>query len=252
MHTRILAQWIRCCDKNHDCCPRKESFLPTRVIDVGRPDSTTVRLFCGTGGQTSPGRYLALSHRWGSPSQHRKFCTEKDNFDDHKKSMKVTDLPQTFQDAITITRALSVQYLWIDSICIIQDDRNDWETESRLMEQVYSCAYVTIAASCASGTEDGFLKSRPARESVRMKGGDGFSFFLCDAIDDFSSDVDQGELNKRGWVLQERALSRRTIYFAENQTYWECGEGVRCETLTKMRKYVPKVKDISLKSLTNL
>jgi hypothetical protein len=120
------------------------------------------------------------------------------------------------------------------------------------MEQVYSCAYVTIAASCASGTEDGFLKPRPARESVHMKRSDGSSFFLCDAIDDFSSDVDQGELNKRGWVLQERALSRRTIYFAEKQTYWECGEGVRCETLTKMKKYDPKVKDISMKSLTNL
>jgi hypothetical protein len=166
--------------------------------------------------------------------------------------MKVADLPQTFQDAIIITRALSVQYLWIDSICIIQDDRNDWETESRLMEQLYSCAYVTIAASCASGTEDGFLKPRPARESVRMKGSDGSSFFLCDAIDDFSSDVDQGELNKRGWVLQERALSRRTIYFAEKQTYWECGEGVRCETLTKMRKYVPKVENIPRQSLTDL
>jgi hypothetical protein len=150
--------------------------------------------------------------------------------------MKVAELPQTFRDAIFVTRALSVQYLWIDSICIIQDDEQDWETESRLMEQIYSYAYVTIAASCASGTEDGFLKSRPARESVQMKRSDDFCFFLCDAIDDFSKDVDRGELNKRGWVLQERALSRRTIYFAENQTYWECGEGVRCETLTKMRK----------------
>jgi hypothetical protein len=60
-------------------------------------------------------------------------------------------------------------------------------------------------------------------------------YFLCDAIDNFDLDVDQGELNKRGWVLQERALSRRTIYFTEKQTYWECGGGVRCETLTKMK-----------------
>ncbi|KAL1612964.1 hypothetical protein SLS60_001195 [Paraconiothyrium brasiliense] len=60
------------------------------------------------------------------------------------------------------------------------------------------------------------------------------SHYICDAIDDFTRDVEQGNLNRRGWVLQERALSRRTIYFAENQTYWECGEGVRCETLTMM------------------
>jgi hypothetical protein len=61
-------------------------------------------------------------------------------------------------------------------------------------------------------------------------------YYLCDAIDDFSGDVEQGELNKRGWVFQERALSRRTIYFAEKQTYWECGKGVRCETLKKTSK----------------
>jgi hypothetical protein len=61
-------------------------------------------------------------------------------------------------------------------------------------------------------------------------------FYVCEAIDDFQHDVIDGRLNKRGWVLQERALARRTIYFTENQTYWECGEGVRCETLAKMRK----------------
>ena len=105
------------------------------------------------------------------------------------------------------------------------------------MEQVYSSAYVTIAASCARGTEDGFLKSRPHRQCVQLTKGDGAQYYACDAIDDFRTDVDEGELNQRGWVLQERALSRRTIYFTEKQTYWECGGGVRCETLTVMRKY---------------
>jgi hypothetical protein len=60
--------------------------------------------------------------------------------------------------------------------------------------------------------------------------------YVCDAIDDFNRDVENGQLNRRGWVLQERALARRTIYFADRQTYWECGQGVRCETLTKMNK----------------
>ena len=104
------------------------------------------------------------------------------------------------------------------------------------MEQVFSSAYATIAASCASGTEDGFLKSHPKRECVTIRAENDSLFYLCNAIDDFRRDVDQGALNKRGWVLQERALSRRTIYFTEKQSYWECGEGVRCETLTKMKK----------------
>ncbi|KAF3800238.1 hypothetical protein GCG54_00003766 [Colletotrichum gloeosporioides] len=146
----------------------------------------------------------------------------------------MTDLPQTFQDAIKVTRSLGIGYLWIDSLCIVQDDPEDWKMESRLMEQVYSSAYATLAASCASGTEDGFLKPRPWRHCVTLESGRG-SYYVCDSIDDFGRDVEQGELNKRAWILQERALSRRTIYFSEKQTYWECGRGVRGETMTKMR-----------------
>ncbi|GKT64292.1 TOL-like protein [Colletotrichum tofieldiae] len=69
-----------------------------------------------------------------------------------------------------------------------------------------------------------------------MRSDDGAQFHVCEVIDNFDLDVEQGELNKRAWVLQERALSRRTIHFAHNQTYWECGEGIRCETFTKTEK----------------
>ena len=124
------------------------------------------------------------------------------------------------------------------------------------MEQVFSSAYITIAASCASGTEDGFLKPRMDRQCVRMADEIGAPYYLCEAIDNFSADVDQGELNKRGWVLQERALSRRTIYFTDKQSYWECGGGVRCETLTTMKKYVGSPsslhKTVSSKAVANL
>ncbi|KAF1957936.1 HET-domain-containing protein [Byssothecium circinans] len=214
-HTKILAEWIRSCDqgREHHCYSKENSFLPTRVLEVGNRDSRTVRLFCDTRSYTMPRKYLALSHQWGAPNQHRKFCTYKNNVESFKQGIDIDEFPQTFQDAIAVTRGLEVPYLWIDSLCIIQDDDDDWDRESKLMEQVYSSSYGTIAASCARGTEDGFLKPHPERHAH----------------------VDQGELNSRGWVLQERALSRRTIYFTENQSYWECGEGVRCETLTKMK-----------------
>lgn len=233
---KVLTQWIRSCNQDHHCSPKNETFLPTRVLDVSK-GSNAIRLVCGTRGQTNPGRYIALSHRWGLPTQHRKFCTYKSNIAQHQHGMDITDFPKTFQDAIRVTQALGIQYLWIDSLCIIQDDEQDWQTESKLMEQVFSSAYVTIAASCASGTSDGFLKSRLYRACVTMKKDDGSDYYVCDAIDDFSQDVDRGDLNRRGWVLQERALSRRTIYFTQQQTYWECGEGVQCETLTKMNKW---------------
>ncbi|KAF4938928.1 Serine/threonine-protein kinase ULK3 [Colletotrichum fructicola] len=154
--------------------------------------------------------------------------------DDFRQGINMAELPRTFQDAVNITRSLGVDYLWIDSLCIVQDDPDDWIKESRLMERVYSSAYVTLAASCATGTEDGFLKPRPFRHCVKMRSQRDAPYYVCNSIDDFGRDVDQGELNKRAWVLQERALSRRTIYFTENQTYWECGNGVRCETFTAM------------------
>ncbi|KAE9367915.1 HET-domain-containing protein [Stipitochalara longipes BDJ] len=234
-HIKVLSEWIRSCDQTHQCYPRDLGFLPTRVLDVGDKSSGTVRLFCDTRGHTRPGKYLALSHQWGNPSQHRKFRTLKANIDKMKQGINISELPKTFQDAVNITRSLEIQYLWIDSLCIVQDDQHDWDMESKLMEQVFSSAYATIAATCASGTEDGFLKPYPERQYVTVGTGGGALYYLCEAIDDFRRDVDQGELNKRGWVLQERALSRRTIYFTEKQSYWECGGGVRCETLTKMK-----------------
>ncbi|KAK2773780.1 TOL [Colletotrichum kahawae] len=234
-HIAVLSTWLRVCDDTHECSPISDTtFLPTRVIDVGSEKLGTCRLVCADRGQTNPGKYLALSHRWGAPDQHKKFCTLKENLEIFKDEIKMTDLPQTFQDAIKVTRSLGIGYLWIDSLCIVQDDPEDWKMESRLMEQVYSSAYATLAASCASGTEDGFLKPRPWRQCVTLESDRG-SYYVCDSIDDFGRDVEQGELNKRAWILQERALSRRTIYFSERQTYWECGKGVRGETMTKMR-----------------
>jgi hypothetical protein len=236
---KILREWICHCDSSHQCYPKHLNFLPTRLLDVGDSDSGTVKLLDHGRGHTWSGRYVALSHRWGSSPQDAKFCAEKTNVEELGRGIEVTLVPQTFQDAIHVTRGLGLQYLWIDSLCIVQDDQDDWEAESKLMEQVFSSAYCTIAASCAAGSSDGFLKSRPERRCVAMQAPEGGgAYYVCEAIDNFYSDVDQSELNQRGWVLQERALSRRTIYFTETQAYWECGGGVRCETMTMMKKWV--------------
>ena len=241
LSTNIMREWIHSCNRNHSCVSEVDTFLPTRVLYVGddsqeNEESGSVRLVCFARGHNTSGQYLALSHRWGSPKIHRMFRTLKSNIESLKKCIMMADLPRTFQHAVQIARSLGVRYLWIDSLCIVQDDEEDWNHESRLMEQVFSSAYATIAATCADGTEDGFLKRRPRRPCVVMAKGPT-PYFICEAIDNFYDDVDQADLNNRGWVLQERALSRRTIHFTERQCYWECGGGVRCETLTRMKKY---------------
>lgn len=250
-HVEVLRQWTYDCDDTHQCLHSQDvPFLPTRLLYVGKQGSEQPRLICKTKNLTKETKYLALSHRWGSHPKEGEVdllagkivCTYKKNIDRLKHGFEESDLPPMYLDAIAIARELKVDYLWIDSLCIIQPDRSDpldegedWKEESKCMEQVFRSAYVTIAASCAGSPAERFLKTRPERQCVAMNTDNAF-YYLCDNIDNFNEDVEQGELNKRGWVLQERALSRRTIYFTEKQAYWECGEGVRCETLTKARK----------------
>ncbi|KAH8725098.1 heterokaryon incompatibility protein-domain-containing protein [Phaeosphaeriaceae sp. PMI808] len=233
LNLNTISAWIRSCDRNHTCLSKTDTFLPTRVVDVGDKHSNSVRIICFAREHTMSGKYLALSHRWGSPTLHKAFRTLKSNLEDFRQGIQMSALPRTFQHAVQITRSLGLQYIWIDSLCIVQDDLEDWDHESRLMEQVFSSAYATIAATCATGTNDGFLKERLERQCIQMAKGNA-SYFVCEAIDNVHRDVDQADLNNRGWVLQERALSRRTIHFTKKQCYWECGGGVRCETLTKM------------------
>jgi len=158
------------------------------------------------------------------------------------KEIFLKDLPDTFNHAVIATRHLGIRYLWIDSLCVLQGDDGDFDEEVERMQSIFSSAYCVIAASSAEGTSSGFLNPRPDRKVVNFqrRSKDGTSnglLYISEFLDDFEHDVLDGPLNKRGWVLQERALARRTIYFTNKQSYWECGDGIRCETLTKMRKY---------------
>lgn len=177
-----------------------------------------------------------LSHCWGRPTEEEKkrFCTTRENYRDRLQGFSYNKLPRTFQDAVRVTRLLGKQYLWIDALCIIQGPDGDWKSEARTMEDVFACAYCTIAASSARGWGDGFLKPNLDFLGIGMQGIPSKPTCACD----FERDVDEGALVKRAWVLQERVLSRRILHFAAAHTYWECGEGVRCEQFTKLEPYV--------------
>lgn len=247
LHMSLMKEWLRSCkcgpphaapDGEGDAAS-EQMFRPTRVLDVGGPGSSELRLHCTP---TAPGRhdYIALSHCWGKPTKEewRKVCTHVENYEARCRHLALEDMPKTFRDAITVTWGLGKRFLWIDSLCIIQGDEDDWERESQLMEAIFNSAYCTISATSATGFDQGFLLPRPPRECVRLPNAppEADPLWLCEVVDDFRTDVEDGPVNRRGWVFQERALSRRIIYFTENQTYFECGGGVRCETLSKFRK----------------
>ncbi|KAI0147430.1 HET-domain-containing protein [Xylariaceae sp. FL1272] len=235
----LLREWLNNCDQFHKCRPRLDTEqralkMPTRLIEIKNENSKLGLRLVETANLSSVD-FVALSHCWGKVPDGLEFSTTQDTLEGHKKAIAFDKLPRTFQDAVTITDKLGVSYVWIDSICIIQHDEVDWETEAGKMEDVFSSAYVTIAASSADSCLQGFMHDRPTRPCVAIQDQSGDKVYLCKNIDDFHGDVEQGVLNQRGWVLQERALSRRTIHFTSNQIYWECGEGVHCETLAKLR-----------------
>ncbi|KAF2714315.1 hypothetical protein K504DRAFT_528668 [Pleomassaria siparia CBS 279.74] len=238
---QILSRWLVDCNLGHDCQSIPQRSLPTRLIDVGTVEEPKLRLIETCEEDLPTRQYIALSHPWGDTDKYKPFSTLRRDPDGtghelnlFKQSIPYDDLPATFRDAVFCTRKLSVRYLWIDSICIIQGKDGDFCEEAKRMEDVFSGAYCVLSASRAKHQHDGFLGPRPQREYVTFQRGADKPFYVCKAIDNFSKDVIEGSLNTRGWVLQERALARRTIYFTENQAYFECGSGIRCETLTKM------------------
>jgi hypothetical protein len=232
----IIQLWLKDCDSHHTGCEGLSHSLPTRLLDVGNIDTPELRLVETNREGILSKQYIALSHPWGDTTKYTPFCTLPENLENHLQAIPEGDLPATFHDAVDCTRKIGVRYLWIDSLCIIQGEHGDFNEESKNMEAVFSGAYCVLAASRASHQRDGFLDSRPQREYITIQRDNEKPFFVCKTTDNFSKDVIEGSLNKRGWVLQERALARRTIYFTENQTYFECGQGVRCETLAKLHK----------------
>ncbi|KAK3998233.1 HET-domain-containing protein [Cladorrhinum sp. PSN332] len=231
----ILARWLNDCDKNHQHCQSASGSTrpPTRLLDVGTTDSPVIHLFETSSRREKSYQYVALSHPWG---QGPHFCTLPSNIDRHKQGIPIAgpDFPNTFRDAVIATRALNRRYLWIDSICIIQGKEGDFLQESERMGDVFGSAYCVLAASSAHRQQDGFLNTkRPDRRYIQLPENESKGLYVCEFIDDFDEHVLNSPLSKRGWVMQERALARRTIYFTDRQTYFECGGGVRCETLTK-------------------
>lgn len=164
-------------------------------------------------------------------------------------------LPKTFLDAIAVARRLRVGYLWIDSLCIFQDSKSDWQAESSRMGDVYSGSFCNIAATAATNPAGGIfcqnLERRltaaacivKAKQSIfsRRKScllyNEGF----------WTQETDGLPLLTRGWVIQERILAPRTIHFTKCQVFWECSHTVACETFPRGLPLPVFATDVSLR-----
>lgn len=148
----VRAQ-LAICQKHQLCREVEAPKLPTRIIDFG--DSQGVVRLKETHGQH--GRYAALSHCWG---QDVTLKTLSASYPRYIESLPFNRLPKTVKDAIAFCRKLGLTRIWIDSLCIIQDSRQDWLNESRQMQNIYQNAYLTLAATASPDSEKGCFQSQ--------------------------------------------------------------------------------------------
>lgn len=139
--------------------------LPSHVINVGNYIHSPFVKLRETEGHEQ-GKYICLSYCWG---KSREFTTTRATLEERKRQIMIANMPKTYQDAICMARELGVSYLWIDSLCICQDDVDDWERESAKMSSIYANAYLTIGASRARDSAGGFFGPRHPQTYVEIE-----------------------------------------------------------------------------------
>jgi hypothetical protein len=189
------------------------------LVDVEAGSADSLRLVISADFVQPKPAYIALSYCWGL-SMPNGGKTTRPTLEMHLKGISMSSLPLTIQDAIAATRRLGVRYLWVDSLCILQDSREDWEIESAAMSDIYSHAFCTIAAAATNHCGGGMLlKADQRRFSVVMLADNLFVKASTIPHQDLKS---SNSLSARAWALQERELSPRVLWFTAHEVLFEC------------------------------
>lgn len=153
----LIQSWLRKCEIDHNCgIEDRPSSMPSFLLDVSCKQK--VKLVSVT--QDMRERYIALSYCWGVGMQ--KTMLKIGNKNDLMSGLELHHFDPTIQDAMKVTRKLNFQFLWIDALCIIQDDYAFKAKEPGKMGNIYQCATFTIIASAAKDVKQGFLRDRHA------------------------------------------------------------------------------------------
>ncbi|KAK8052267.1 hypothetical protein PG993_003652 [Apiospora rasikravindrae] len=177
--------------------------------------------------------YATLSHCWGGASI---VCCTLGTIDQMRSNIDIEALPLTFRHALRVIAAIGIDYIWIDSLCIIQDSAEDWGIEAMTMTKVYANATVNLAATMSVDSHGGLFRTR---NPAILSSGDfspipGMDRFTAVSVDSnvtshWNTKINEAPLNSRGWVVQERVLSRRIIHFTSEQLVWTCADRMAWE-----------------------
>lgn len=229
----------------------KSTYMPRRVLDLGSSSDSCPKLalfdspHSNQSGSQETIKYATLSYSWGSPEDAElQLKLTASNFEDLLHEIPFEIMSPVMRDAVLACRVLQIRYLWIDALCIRQHDKQDWEEQSSEMSKVYGNSWVTICAASSSSCQQGFLGKREPRSSIQLENRSGslrgtYIFRqLHGALNDldrchpsnfplipaFSRDLVFSKWTQRGWVFQERSLSKRKLIFGANMLHFEQGD----------------------------
>ncbi|KAF2137029.1 uncharacterized protein K452DRAFT_207686, partial [Aplosporella prunicola CBS 121167] len=241
----LMNKWIDDCAANHDRCKtrdRRSTVLPTRLLDIDTgTDVNHLRLVDNTealsrnmlGGKL---KYATLSYCWGSSVSLK---TTSASLATHKERISVHAMPNVFQDAMFVVRKLGIRYLWIDALCIVQDNPADWEQESTKMSDIFYNSFITACAAASTGSDESFLQrptkpsfTVPFRSILKPDISGEYSIFLDPRpIMRIEADLDfrSSRWNSRAWVWQEQTMATRSLIFGKYMVQMRCQACIQTE-----------------------
>ncbi|KAF2126359.1 HET-domain-containing protein [Dothidotthia symphoricarpi CBS 119687] len=229
-----VSAWINSCLSDHDKCRKVQQDstnagqLPARLLDLERD---RISLKCDVAGNDSI-QYLTLSHMWGpNPTQQLQLVTSR--LKEFQLEVPLQEMSVIFKEAVRITRALGFRYLWIDSLCIIQDSSSDWEQEASKMATTYGNAVCSIAFLFPPGNNGMVLRKDPRRWNacvVRDPTRDSKGIWISRLNSRSAIRRHDWPLFSRAWTFQEHLLCPRTLLYGQENLMWECSE-VFCDEL---------------------
>ncbi|KAH9209350.1 heterokaryon incompatibility protein-domain-containing protein [Leptodontidium sp. 2 PMI_412] len=219
----LIRRWLGKCEESHSLCNSNDdgiirtNELPTRLIDIYHPDRPRLVLATDIQEQVN---YITLSHCWGDGMTAN---LTGNTINSWKERIEGTELTTKFKDAFSVARCLSIRYIWIDSLCILQDSEEDWCRESARMSMVYSNGFLNLVCS-SSSSSDGFFNIRHPLSSqdcrIFWKENSNYQFVFRRAQPLRPHQI--FPVLSRAWVSQEQLLSRRNVYLGGNIIVWDC------------------------------
>ncbi|KAH8723105.1 heterokaryon incompatibility protein-domain-containing protein, partial [Phaeosphaeriaceae sp. PMI808] len=219
---------LHTCTTKHNLCNSSlpNDGFPGRVIEINPLKCADyIRLIDSSTVPYLKNRYATLSHCWGQVSRTTTTCS---NLARMKQGIPIASLSPTFLDAVRVASQLGIKYLWIDSLCIVQDSTEDKNQELPKMISVYANSQLTIAGLSSSNSQESFLRHR----KPQLQLNDPVAHLYLQKLANSFIVIPRSEMELRAWIFQEMQLSKRVLYYAIDKMYWRCHtEAGRQETI---------------------